>query len=261
MKLGIAQWCLDKSDVESLYRASEFNLSLIHIDAGCLGEKNCLENESLRKEYCRAINLTGVKVGAIALNQLNDLAIVGKNKDSSFRENFYLLKIAIDAAMEFKTPLVFLPSFGESEIHDSSELDHTAQFIRLACDYAIPKSIQIASENSLDLSHNISLHEKVNKKNFCILMDTQNPTLWNHSPSILIRGLWNIMSKQIHFKDGLNGIMANALLGRGDAEIINTVKTLKSLDFNGCIILENEYYENFENSLLQDISTVHELFS
>ena len=92
-------------------------------------------------------------------------------------------------------------------------------------------------------------------------MDTQNPTLWNHSPSKLIRGLWNIMSMQIHFKDGVNGIMANALLGRGDAEIINTVKTLKSLDFDGCVILENEYYEDFENNLLQDISTVHELFS
>jgi sugar phosphate isomerase/epimerase len=258
--IGVTQWCLDRAGVDAVYRAADFGLSAIQIDAGESGVAPLLNDPAVRQAYKRAAQETGVKITGIAVNLLNIYGMTNPAGSEKSQKCWDAIQIALDAAIDMDVELVFLPSFNDGEIRNEADLLRTAEVLRQACSYVADHAPMVATETTLGVPGHRSLIEAVGHPKLCVLIDSLNPVLWGHRPAELVQEFWNIMSNQFHAKDGINGVMGNALLNTGQANFAETVATLRSLVFSGYVILENEYKSDFETSIGKDIATIKRLF-
>src|SRR5699024_11084183 len=84
-----------------------------------------------------------------------------------------IIEKAIDTAEAMKIPLVMLPSFGKSSLLEE-DLERLSFVLEDACEYALAKNVQIATENAFSPDHIKALFTKVNKRNLYLYLDTQN---------------------------------------------------------------------------------------
>jgi sugar phosphate isomerase/epimerase len=260
VKIGVAQWCLDCKGVNAVLRAADLRFSAIQIDAGGADGAPFLDSEKTQDKYLQAVQDTGVEILAIGVNILNDYGLKNSVDSKASKEIWHFIKMSIDAAAKMGIGLVFLPSFDKNEIQDKHDLIRTITLLNNTCLYASDYQVMIATENTLGVEDNQRLLKAVNHPRLKILIDTLNPVLWGHCPSDLIKKLWPYMCNQIHVKDGINGIMGNASLGKGDANFLETARTLQNLGFSGYIILENEYSNDAESRANDDMNVINRLF-
>lgn len=258
--IGIAQWCLDCKGVNAVYRSADLGFSAIQIDAGGADGAPFLDSEKTQNKYLQAVQDTGVEISAIGVNILNDYGLKNSVDSKASKEIWHFIKMSIDAAAKMGIGLVFLPSFDKNEIQNNHDLIRTIALLNNTCLYASEFKVLIATENTLGVDGNLRLFKAINHPGLKILIDTLNPVLWGHCPSDLIKKLWPYICNQIHAKDGINGIMGNASLGKGDANFLETARTLQNLGFPGYIILENEYFNDAESRVNEDMNVINKLF-
>jgi sugar phosphate isomerase/epimerase len=201
-----------------------------------------------------------VQILAVAPGYLNDYGPVSPAGSDNARKCRDIIRVAIDAAADLSVPLVFLPSFRAGEIRDERDLARTAEVLQEACEYAAGRPLALATENTLDAAGNLKLLEAVSRPNLYVLLDTQNPPLWGHDASALVRETWPRLIHQIHAKDGTGGQMGNALLGEGEGHFHETARTLRSRGFDGVVISENDYHGERSANAARDIRTLIEAF-
>jgi len=258
--IGVTQWSLDRSGVDSLFDAAELGFKAIHIDAGSFENGELIDNSRLQRAYSQAELDTGVKIGAIAPGYLNSYGITSPPESRDAERCWDLTRIAIDAAVQMNVSLVYIPSFRLSEMHTEEDIKRTAVFIQKACLYATPYDLMLATENTLGVEGNLKLLNEVAHPKFHILFDTLNPIYWGHNPVDLLNHLWPNIASQIHVKDGANGGMGNAILGTGQANFAETGRTLVSLGFDGILISENDYCGERRIFAARDIAVLQALF-
>ncbi|MFA6118714.1 MAG: TIM barrel protein [Parachlamydiales bacterium] len=257
MKIGVTQWTLDcPCGPESLKRAHTLGFSYIHINAGLPDEQYYLGKKEAIKKYKEMVNRFNVFITAIALNSLE---IFGLLVDKNGKIDDYLKEIinsAVDAAEALEVPILYFPSFNKSEIKNIEGRNKTAEILKYACDYVIKKNLTIVTENTLGADENEFLINDVNRNNLRLLLDTQNPILWNHSINQIIDKLHFKLTNQIHIKDGLNNIMGNARLGEGNTNLKTTLENLYQKKYNGLLILENDYSQDASIRIPQDFENL-----
>lgn len=258
--IGVTQWSLDGLGVETLHAAAELGLTAIHIDAGELGGDLLLDKPSLQAAYSNAARETGVSITGIAPGYLNSYGLTNINDPSNVKRCRQLIHIAIDAAAEMNVPLVFIPSFGASEIRTQEDLLCTARVLEEACVYAADRGLSLSTENTLDANGNLRLLDAVGIPNLRVLLDTQNIVVRGIDGTAFAIELWQRLSDQVHIKDGTGGKLGNALLGAGDGKFMEMAGTLRSLGFDGTLILENDYQGENRARAARDIATVQEIF-
>jgi sugar phosphate isomerase/epimerase len=260
INIGVAQWCLDYQGVNAVFRAASLRLSAIQIDVGGDEGAPFLDSAVVQSAYLQAVKETGVEISAIGANALNDYGMTSPVTSKSSNECWNLIQLAIDGAKNMGVKLVFLPSFAKGEIRDEIGLLRTAELLDRACSVAAKYHILIATENTLGIEGNLKLLKYVDQPNLKILLDTLNPALWGHQVPELVRGLREYLCSQIHAKDGVGGGMGNTLLNTGEANFSETIEALLASDFQGLLILENEYKQQTENRIKRDIETVQALW-
>ncbi len=258
--IGVTQWCLDCTGIDTVYRAADLGFSALQIDAGEPGKDGFLGDVRVQHAYRQAAQRAGIEITAIGLNifsvQSMDDAETGENANSCW----HVLSCAIEAAAAMNIGLVFLPSFYSGEIRTEQDLRITAAFLRRACLYAQERGVLVATENTLDDSGNRRLLALVDHPNIRVLLDALNPVLWGHHVPTLVKNLWPYLCNQVHAKDGVDGIMGNAPLGTGQAKFLETAQVLRALDFSGYLILENEYAQDTEKRVAQDVTVITQVF-
>jgi len=260
VRIGVTQWSVDSSGVETVHRAAALGFSAIHLDAGDLESDLLLDKKALQQAYRQAAQTAGVEITAIAPGFANSYGLTSPPDSDNARHCWRLIQIAIDAAAQMAVPLVFVPSFRAGEIRTEHDLLRTAEVLRDACAYAANYDLLVATENTLGVSDNLKLIEAVSHPKLRILMDTLNPVLWGHKPAAMIEGLWPYICHQIHAKDGLNNVMGNAVLGTGQADFVACVEKLRSFGFAGTVISENDYQGDRASNVATDIAVIAELF-
>jgi sugar phosphate isomerase/epimerase len=249
IRIGVAQWCLDVSGIDAIYRARELGFAAVHVDAGGWRDRPSLADPRVRTAYRRACEMTEVAITAIGVNELNLHPMTMPESQRRESRCWRAIACAIFAAAELRVPLVFLPSFRQGEMRSRTDRQRTSHILSAACELAAQHQITIASENTLDADDNLDLIRMVACPNLCILLDTYNP---RGAPAALASSLWPHLSDQVHAKDGVGGIMGNALLTEGDGGFSEIAAQLRVLGFNGTLILENDYRANTRERALRD---------
>jgi sugar phosphate isomerase/epimerase len=73
-------------------------------------------------------------------------------------------------------------------------------------------------------------------------MDTQNYFLRKgYHTAGYIQSISHLLCNEIHVKDGIDGQISSALLGKGETSFKETVQALKLIEYSGWLILENYY--------------------
>jgi len=140
-------------------------------------------------------------------------------------------------------------------------MQYTAKRIALACEAARQwPHICVATENGLGADGNRHLVGLVDDPLLRILFDTQNPTLWGHDAAYMVRDLRDVLATHVHVKDGSNGIMGNAPIGTGGADVERTLRRLADASFVTGWILENEYHD-VQAGLRRDMEILRRLLS
>jgi sugar phosphate isomerase/epimerase len=232
----------------------------VQIDVGTPGSDYYLGNPEVLDAYRRFSEKSKVAIVGIGAKFVNDLGMTSNEGTQADRNCQALIATAINAAIALGTHFVFFPSFRKSEICGKEDLFNTARLLKQACIQAAPYGIEIGSENSLGCEGNRKLIEMVGEPNFRILIDTYNPVIFGHSVSCILQELTPYISNQVHVKDGIGGRMGSAPLGAGEGRFFETIKTLKTLDFDGMILLENKYLVDTERRVAEDLAVLARLF-
>lgn len=260
MKLGVAQWCLGKLGLDSVWQAADFGFSAIQIDAGDeLGNFPKIDEPSIQRAYVQAAESVGVSITGVAIGDLDIFGMTAPDGSPSARKCWNAIRRAIDGALAMRVPLVYLSSFEDGEIRSQADLERTATVIARACEYAQGEKITIATENTLGAADQRRLVQMVGDKRVRVLIDTLNPILWGFYTPELINDLWDLMCDQVHVKDGTDGQMGNAPLGAGMGHVRESLEVLHAREFRGYLILENEYYENIGELSRADIKALRHM--
>jgi sugar phosphate isomerase/epimerase len=201
-------------------------------------------------EFAAAAADLGVRLSAYAIRELERVGISDMDVATDVVDR------ALRTIHELDVPLVYLPSFGDSAIRDSSSLERTARLIA----YALERTnAMVASENTLDAELNRILFSSIGDPRARLLFDTQNPCLVGLSPSALVLELADLLAPSIHVKDGVDSGEGNTAIARGAAGVRETLGALQKIGYRGDFTFETDYRRSADHLVGDDIATLNML--
>lgn len=268
-QIGIVEWAFPFPGPHGLKIAEELGLDGMELDFGDYETGFPLSNPRIQQAYLECGEKYHIAFPSMALNALN---AHGMSHDRDSFEGLIAIetiRAGLKAAHDMGIPVVQLPSFDSGDIRTERDFYNTCEKMRLACDLAESLDLTIAAENVLSVEHTKKLLQEVNSPRLKVMYDTQNYYLdRGYSQMDILCGLQKHIV-QIHIKDGYNGTISSALLGRGDVGFAETAAAIKRAGCTEWLLLEN-YYNKKPLSLLdsdpftllsRDIKTVRALFS
>ncbi|AHI67681.1 sugar phosphate isomerase/epimerase [Burkholderia thailandensis] len=253
---GIAGWCIDTGG-DAVGAAARHGLSALHLGVDTGEDVAALRSQASRDALRARCLGTGVRVSCLALNLAERIAICGARADEQIRMEFLeIVASALGWAAEVGVPLVYIPSFGLSEMTSGDAIRETAELLAEAADLACLFGIDVASENSLGAADTVRLVEWVGRENFRILFDIYNPRRWGHSPLSIIAAGGEVFAEQIHVKDGWLPHYGNAPLTEGDGDVTSIVRELMRRGLVGTFVLENDYMRSPGLNVQGDLETL-----
>lgn len=269
LKIGICQWALSMEGPYGCKLASELGIEGIQLDIGINQRGFLLSNKFVQEAYLESGKEFGISFPSIAIPELDNFSMLAPEGSRDREIANKAIRKAIETAEAMKISLVMIPSFNKSEIKTEADFKQAIECLKNACDYAKNKGIIIGTENLLSVNDVKLLFKKVNRSNLKLYFDTQNYSLNKGYNTAEMLELLISYICEVHVKDGKNGDLSGALLGKGDANFYNSMKVLKKYNYSGWIILEN-YYDreplSLQNNnpvelLKQDIKTLKEVIN
>jgi sugar phosphate isomerase/epimerase len=251
--VGVAEWCLAIRGPDSLFEARRFDCNVMHLDFA-EGRGLSPVGEAMVPLYLEAMCNTGIRIGAIGFNLTGMDSISTGDKTESYRRCLATFEVAARCAEVLRAKMIYVPSFDASSIESEAALQSTAAFLRSVAPLARRRGLRLASENALGPEENRRLLILVGPE-LHVMLDTQNPSLWGHSASEIAWACREALAPQVHLKDGVGGVMGNSPIGSGESGIAQTIATLRSIGFQGDLVLENDYAGQSSLSLEADVAT------
>lgn len=240
-RFGICEWCLPAVGPSVCRLAVDAGLEGVALDLGSLQSGMRLTDPRIRRYYMEQAQHAGVGFCALALNVFGKYTLLHPEDAAEAEVVRYILDESVAAAAEMGIPVIQVPSFFGNAMNTEADIRASATYFRYACERAEPLSIVIGSENTLDAGGCERLLEMVDRPNFAIYFDTENPAFFGagDSPEMIRRLAGDIC--QIHVKDGTDERLAHTPLGQGHGRFHDCAAAIRETGYSGWIILENEY--------------------
>ncbi|MGI6007619.1 MAG: sugar phosphate isomerase/epimerase family protein [Ruminococcus sp.] len=240
-KLGICMWGFPQEGPEGLRLAAGLGLQGAEISLGSFEEGYPMTDPFLQKEYCKISRDCRIELVSLSVEHLNQYGL--SNPSSSRRGRIALegSRRGLEAAARMEIPVVQLPSFNDGAIRTEEDFENTCEKISILCEEAAAYGIIIATENVLSVEDSRRMMKKIGCGNFKLMFDTQNYFLDHGADTAeVLRELYPYVI-QIHLKDGYNGKISSALLGRGETHFLQTAGVIKETACTRWLLLENYY--------------------
>ena len=261
-QFGICEWCFPPVGPSVCRLAAEYGLDGVALDFGNLREGLRLADPRIRRWYAEESRKTGVSFCALALNVLSSFDMIHKGAPETETAIRQICDEAVTAAGELHIPVIQVPNFNENAMTERAHMEIMAERFRGLCDRA--GEIIVGTENTLSAGKNKELLRMVDRKNFQVYFDTENPAGFGFGDSPeMLKSLEGLIC-QIHVKDGNGKQMSMTPLGTGNGRFPECADIVMHSDYCGWIILENEFkaYGRDNHTLLQnDIRTMKRAFS
>ena len=241
VRLGICQWSLPIDGPYGCQLAKELGLDGIQLDVGTHARGFPLSKKSVQKAFLEMARQHKIEFPSIAITELDYFSMVAPDGSSERLVADLAIKKAIESAQAMDVPLVMAPSFGKSMINSGQDMTEAVSYLQLACDYAKPFGITIATENALSANMITQLFERVNRENLKLYFDSQNHFLQKgYDIADLLKEVYPFVC-EVHLKDGKEGNLSASLLGQGETGFYRTMDVLKEMNYSGWLVLENYY--------------------
>lgn len=263
-KVGVCSWSLPAGTPrERIECAARSGLSGVQLELGSEADGYPLSKGDLRAEYRALHDGIGQAYPSLGMNVFCEHAATTPDKADELRK---ALCLGIETALELEIPLLQIPSFGASHIHDQAGLSHTIELFRYACEQAANTPILIGSENVLNPDELAQLIAGVDAANFRIYFDTANPAAMTDLSAVTLLEASLPYLAETHLKDSRSD-KAPVLLGEGDTGYAEVAERLAASEYSGWLVLENPYERlmaarslSAEALLRKDIETIEECF-
>ena len=268
-QFAIAEWCSPVAGPAVCRVASEVGLDGVELCLDNYAHNLPLTDPRVRRYYLDAQQKFGVGFCALAVNALDQSFVMPPENPRRAEERRFVLRAAVDVAAAMNIPILQVPNFWDNAIKNEAELRLAADFFREACEAAEKHGITVSSENPMSVADNLKLCALVDRPNFRLYFDTENPVYFAHTPTPdMLRALGDRVC-QIHVKDGTDEQMSCVPLGEGHACFHECAQVIREIGYRGWIVLENNYdmppFNTFENDrfelLAADVRTLKRVFA
>lgn len=268
-QFAIAEWCSPVAGPAVCRLASEAGLDGVELCFDGYEHNLPLTDARVRRYYLDAQQKYGMGFAALAVNALDKSFRMPPENERRAQERRFVLRAAVDTAAAMGIPILQVPNFWDNAIHNEDEMALTAGFFQEACEAAEPHGIIVSSENPMSVEDNIRLCDMVDRPNFRLYFDTENPVYFSRARTPdMLRALGDRVC-QIHVKDGTDDQMSCMPLGQGHAMFDECAAVIREIGYRGWIVTENNYdmppFNTFENDrfelLLQDVRTLKRAFA
>lgn len=250
-RFAICEWCSPVSGPAVCRLASEAGLEGVELNIGDIQHNLPLSDARVQRYYMDAAQKYGIAFTAMAVNTLDNYTTLHPENRAESEMTRLILGKAVEAAAAMGIPIVQVPNFFNNEIRSEQDMRAAAQFLRHTCELAEAHGIIVGSENTLTAEDNLKLVALVDRPNFRIYFDTENPVFFKKENSAeMIRKLGGHIC-EVHVKDGTDDQLSCRPLGQGHGHFYECVQALKDIGYSGWIVSENNYdmppFNTFEN--------------
>lgn len=250
-RFAICEWCSPVAGPAVCQLASEAGLDGVELNIGDFNHNLPLSSARIQRYYMEAAQKYGIAFTAMAVNTPGVHTLLPAENQPEYAMTRLILSKAVEAAAAMRIPIVQIPSFFSNEIKTPENLRSAAHFLRYTCELAEKYNILVGSENTLSLDETFELIDLVDRANFRIYFDTENPVFFkNNNPAEMIRRLGSHIC-EVHVKDGTAEQLSCRPLGQGHGHFFECVEALKDINYSGWIVSENNYdmppFNTFEN--------------
>lgn len=260
-------WGMPKKGVDGVRMAASLGFAGIAMDISLLDAPTASERGRKITEYRQLSDALQIAYPTLSVEQLNEIGLTRPTGSREGQQVLDICKRGIEIAAELGVEVLQFPSFNDGAIRTEEDFLQTCEKFSILSEEARLAGVKMASENDLDLSWSARMLKEVDTEQFGILFDTQNYYL-NHikdSAALFVAIAEHVL--QIHIKDGVGGVVSNALLGQGESGFFQTAEAIKE-QYQGEWILIETYYDRppFSASgdpasfILQDIDTYRAIF-
>ena len=231
MRIGICEWCAMAGGEDLFARLRRAGLSGVQVsyETGAFSEK--------MERYARWAESYGVTLTSVGAN-------VFCERPFFLPENADWVRATVEdvcrGALLTEGKRFHAPSFGASTVRTAGEREQTAAALRLMCDTAAPFGVTVAAENALSLEENRWLLSVVDRPNFALYFDTQNPETAPGHDAAEQAAAFVARIPEVHIKDcAPDG--RSVPLGQGHTRFRETLTALCRGGYDGWLLLENAY--------------------
>lgn len=248
--LGVCEWSIPVHGPSLFKQLKACGIDGFQVDTGLYEEGIPMFFPEVRQSYLEAAQEAQIVLSSASNMSLCDYGMVHPKGAPNYDICREIIEKSLKALGAMRIPLFMLPSFFDGEIKDEDSFRNTASMLSWACDVGADYGVEISWENGLSVEENLKMLELVNRKNFGIGFDTQNPHAFKgyYVPD-MIRQLAPSIN-MIHIKDGTGSELGMKHYGDGDSDFASSVQALKEAGYDGCIVSENSY--NDRNFYLND---------
>jgi len=241
IKIGAVAWGLPGGGTFAPMVASEAGLQGIQLDLGSYLDGYPLTQSEVIRGYKEAAVQYNIEYTAIVINDVMEHPFIYGKDTPDGKIAYDQAVLAVEAAEKIGINRIMIPNFMKNLITADDHIKHTIDYLRFACELAMPKNIVILTETGLEAKSQIEMMKEVDASNLKVHFDTQN-FKFNHDMDQCeqLNAHYAYMDNQFHTKDGIDA-PGSKLLGKGNTDFYGQMAILREREFSGWIIIENYY--------------------
>ena len=240
MMIGVTQWCLPDSGINSPALAAQMGFGAIQLEIGTW-EKGCpLLDKHWQTYMLSQSRKHGLCILPLALNALGGHPMTQGFHSVEGKAARDILKAGLDTASVMGLEGITVPSFGENRIVTPEHYVHTVEALQFACAYAQPLGLRVYTENVLSAQEMKQLFSDCGSDALYLLFDSQNYYHAGKNCTVdVLETFADRIGSHVHVKAG--GPDQSTCLGEGEGPFEEVMATLRDMRFEGVIVTENQY--------------------
>ncbi|MFI3325607.1 MAG: TIM barrel protein [Clostridia bacterium] len=263
-KIGVCSWCLPTSDLyESLEILKEVGLDGMELDVSADFANSPLLSAEFCEKYLQKATEYGLEFTTTALNGIGSCNPFNDGENKALQNYIKAFK---QIATNMKLKIIQVPAFGGNALNVGDNFEKAVTLYQDICDQISPYGLTLASENTISGQENLELIKRVNRENFAVYFDTQNPLVFSGYKVPDMISMLNGHIAEFHLKDGTT-TDGNTSLGFGNSEFHESAKRIINSDYSGFLNIETMYKkitsskEETIQLIKKDIAQIKDVFS
>jgi len=226
--IGACDWSIHQmGKVEALRTAKSIGLDGVQISLGTAGNNMQLRNKDLQKAYLDAAKEYGVKIGGLAIGELNNIPYKSDPRTELWVSD------SIDVAKALGVKSILLAFFDKGDLrNDPAGQKVVIERLRRVAPKAEKAGVVLGIESWLSAKDHMSIIKEVGSKNIKVYYDVCNSNDMGYNIYEEIRWLGKENICEFHCKE--NGF----LLGKGKINFTEVRKAIDDIGYTGWLQIE-----------------------
>lgn len=227
-QIGACDWSINAmANIIAMETAKKIGLDGVQISLGTFANNMNLREQATQKAYKQAGKKYGVKIGGIAIGELNNYPY----KSDPLTEQW--VSDSIDVAKKLGVKVVLLAFFSKGDLkNDATGQKVVIERLQKVAPKAEKAGIILGIESWLSAKEHIDIINAVGSKNVQVYYDVANSNHMGYNIYEEIRWLGKSQICEFHFKE--NGF----LLGKGKVDFKEVRKAIDEIGFEGWVQIE-----------------------